>query len=111
MAILCDLFLSSVTAIAETGEFVVCDASGTRVAPFIGGSSKVLILAGTHKIVPTLEEALKRTETFCYPLESARARVAYKIPGSVLSNELIIRGCLFTPGRFTMVLIKEVLGF
>jgi hypothetical protein len=49
----------------------------------------VIVVAGTNKIVPNLEEAYRRQEQYCFPLTSAQVRVVYKaygIPGTQLNN-------------------------
>jgi len=108
----CDVFLGSVCAITENGDMVVCDASGSRVANFPYGASKVVLIVGTQKIVPTLEDAIKRMEDYCYALESARVRVAYKIEHSQISNVVTIKGSNpFGGKRFHVIFVKECLGY
>jgi hypothetical protein len=43
-------------------------------------------------------------------LESERARKAYGIPGSALNNILIINGSI-APGRLTVILVKQPIGY
>mmetsp|Transcript_14343 Transcript_14343/g.20008 ORF Transcript_14343/g.20008 Transcript_14343/m.20008 type:complete len:232 (-) Transcript_14343:36-731(-) len=108
-----DYFLSSVTAVSETGEFTVVDLTGTRVGPFTHSAGKVIIVVGSNKIVPTYDDAVKRTEEYALPLESARARIAYGVPGSAINNFVAIKGA--NPwggqGRFTVIIVKEALGY
>jgi len=109
----CDYFVSSVTAISESGEFTVCDLSGSRTGPFTHAAGKIVVVAGAQKIVKDYNEAVERTEKYCLPLESARARIAYGIPASAINNFVAIRaGNPFAaPGRFHIIIIKESLGF
>ena len=53
-----DYFLSGVNAIAQTGELVACDATGSRVGAWPYGAGKLLAVAGANKIVPTLEDGV-----------------------------------------------------
>ncbi|YCK38021.1 hypothetical protein ACNF49_29410 [Actinomadura sp. ATCC 39365] len=58
---------------------------------------------------PDLDTALRRIETYAYPREDSRARVAYGAP-ALLSKILIIDKEMF-PCRGTVVLIREPIGF
>lgn len=75
--------------------------------------ANVIVIAGSNKLVPTEADALTRTEQFALPMESARVRIAYKVPASAINNLLVIRGNnpWGKPGRIHIILIKEVLGF
>ncbi len=64
---LTDVFLTSVNAIAETGQMVNIDGTGNRVAGSIFGHEKVYLVAGVNKIVPTLEDAMNRARNVAAP--------------------------------------------
>jgi len=108
-----DYFLSSVTALTEEGEFTVVDLTGTRVGPFTHSASKVIVVVGSNKIVSNYDAAVKRTEQYCLPLESARASIVYGVPGSAINNFVAIKGA--NPwggqGRFHIVIVNESLGY
>lgn len=108
-----DYFVTSITAVSETGSFTVCDLTGTRTGPITHSAANVIIVIGAQKIVPTYEDAVKRTEEFCLPLESARARVAYGVPASSINNFVAVHGPnpWGKPGRFHFIIVKEKLGF
>lgn len=108
-AVLADYFLGSVNAIAQTGELVAADASGSRIGAYPFASGKVLLVSGANKIVPTLEDAMKRVREYVYPLEDERAKKAYGM-GSIVGKWLIIEKEMF-PQRTTLILVKEKLGF
>jgi len=55
-----DVLITSVNAIAATGELVSMDGIGNRVAAMIFGPGKVIIVAGKNKIAPDLEAARAR---------------------------------------------------
>jgi len=107
-----DKFFSSASAVSETGEFLACDLSGSRIAGWLAAKS-VVIVVGANKIVPTAEDAQKRLLEWQVPLESARARIAYGVAGSFPNNQLTIRGANpFNPGRFHIIIVKGTsLGF
>jgi len=101
-------FLASVNAIAKTGELVACDASGSRVGAFPFAAKRLILVAGYQKITDSLEDAMRRVREYVYPMEDARARKAYGMPSS-LGKWVIIEKDF--PGRTTLILVKEKLGF
>jgi len=111
-----DYFITSVTAVCENGSFTCCDLSGSRVGPLAHAASNVIVVIGAQKIVGTYEEAIKRTEEFSLPLESARSRIAYAsmgVQGSNISNFIAIHGLnpWGKPGRFHFIILKDTLGY
>jgi len=108
-ALTADYFLGSVNAIAQTGELVAADASGSRVGAYPFAAKNLVLVAGTNKIVESMERAQERLEQYAYPLENERAQEAYGT-GSVVGKEVIIRHEL-NEDRTHVVLVKENLGF
>lgn len=68
----CDVFLSGANAITLAGEIVNRDAFGNRVAAMMFGPKKVIIIAGTNKIVKDIEEADKRIKMYAAPMNVKR---------------------------------------
>jgi len=110
---LADYFVVSASAVTENGEIILCDASGTRTGPVLYSANHVIFVVGTQKIVRDLSTGLKRQQEYCLAIESARARVAYKVPGSAINNTAIISGSnpWGTPGRIHVIFVTEALGF
>ncbi len=104
-----DVALGSVHAITEDGVVLVASATGNQLGPYSYGAARVIWVAGIQKIVPTLEDGFDRIEKYSFPLEDARARVAYKSP-SVISQTLVVR-YEYRPGRTTMILVRQNVGF
>jgi L-lactate utilization protein LutB len=104
-----DYFISGANAIAETGEIVACDASGSRVGAWPFAAGHLVIVAGTNKIVPTLDDALHRVWEYAYRLEDARAKKAYGIPSVI--GKCVILAHEMNRGRITLILIREALGY
>ncbi len=104
-----DVMLGSVHAVTETGSLVAASASGSQLGPYVSGAGKVILVVGTQKIVPDLQEALRRIEDYVFPLEDARAQAAYGVHSGV--NKVLIVNREWTPGRITVVLCDEALGF
>jgi hypothetical protein len=53
--------------------------------------------------------ALRRVEDHCLPLESARTQVAYGWPSAV--SRLLVLNAEPHPGRGTVLLLREAIGF
>ena len=69
----------------------------------------MILVVGTQKIVVGLEEGLRRIYEHAFPLEDARAMEAYGIHSGV--NKVLIINREVVPGRITVVLVDEALGF
>lgn len=104
-----DYFLSGVNAIATTGELVGSDATGSRVGAWPYGAGKLLLVSGTNKIVPTLEDALRRIREYTFPLEDVRSRNVYGVPSKI--GKCVILANESQPGRVTLLLIDDSYGY
>jgi L-lactate utilization protein LutB len=104
-----DYFLGGINAIAQTGELVAADRSGSRIGAYPFAAGNVVIVSGVNKIVPTLDAALDRLESVAYPLENERAKEAYGVE-SAIAKQLIFRQEL-DEGRTTVVLVRDALGY
>jgi len=104
-----DYFLGSVNAIAQTGELVAADASGSRVGAYPFAAGNLLLVSGANKVVADLEAARDRVRDVVYPLEDARAQDAYGV-GSVVGKEFVYHHEA-TEGRTTLVLVRDRLGY
>ncbi|MCI4337408.1 MAG: lactate utilization protein [Thermoplasmata archaeon] len=104
-----DVVVGSAHAITEDGQIVVASASGSQLGPYSAGAGRVFLLVGAQKVVPDLETAMRRLETYAFPLEDVRAHGAYG-RGSAIAKILIIRREM-SPERITVVLIREAIGF
>lgn len=104
-----DYFLSSVNAISKNGELVSCDASGSRVTAHPFAAKNLILVAGIQKITNSLEDAMKRIREYAFPLENERAKKVYGMP-STIGKWVIIEREIF-PGRTTLILVREKLGF
>jgi hypothetical protein len=104
-----DFMLGSVHAATETGSLITASMSGSQLGPYASGAGRVILVVGTQKIVPNLEEGLRRVEEYALPLEDARAQAAYGISSAV--NKVLIINREIVPDRITVVFVDEVLGF
>jgi L-lactate utilization protein LutB len=104
-----DYFVSSANAIAQTGEIVACDASGSRVGAWPFAAGHLILVVGINKIAPSLELAMQRISDYAFRLENARAQRAYGTPSSIGKCVILAREKI--PGRVTLVLVNEALGY
>ena len=104
-----DVMLGSVHAVTETGSLLAASMSGSQLGPYVSGAGRVILVVGTQKIVPDLEQGLRRINEYAWRLEDARAQAAYGIRSAV--NKVVIINREITPGRITVVLVDEVIGF
>lgn len=102
--------VGSVHAVTEDGKIMIASNSGSQLPAYAYGSSRVIWIVGAQKIVKNTDEGLKRIYEYVLPLESERAKKAYGVPGSNVSKILIINKEI-SPGRITLIIVNEVLGF
>jgi hypothetical protein len=101
--------LGSVHAITEQGHVFVASGSGSQLPGYAYGAGKVIWVVGTQKIVADANEALKRLEEHSLRLEDERMRKTNGRGSSI--NKLFIARKEPVPGRTTIVLVRETLGF
>ena len=104
-----DVIVGSVNAVTETGSLVIASATGSQLTGYVGGSARVIWVVGAQKVVPDLSTALRRVEDHCLPLENDRVRKVYGKSSAI--NRLLILNAEFHPGRGTVLLLREAIGF
>ena len=104
-----DVMLGSVHAVTDAGSLITASMGGSQLGPYVSGAGRVILVVGTQKIVSDIEEGLRRIDEYAFPLEDARAQAAYGIHSGV--NKVLIINREISPGRITVVLVDEVLGF
>ena len=104
-----DVVVGSVAAVTETGSLVVASGSGSQLPAYSGGAARAIWIVGAQKVVPDLSTAQRRVEEHALPLESVRAQAAYGTPSAI--NRLLILNAEPRPGRVTVLLLREAIGF
>jgi hypothetical protein len=104
-----DVVVGSVHAVTETGSLVAASGTGSQLPAYAGGAARAIWIVGAQKLVPDLPAALRRVEDHCLPLESARTQAAYGSPSAI--NRLLILNAELHPGRGTVLLLREAIGF
>lgn len=104
-----DVIVGSAAAVTETGSLVIASGTGSQLPGYAGGAARAIWIVGAQKVVPDLSTALRRVEDHCLPLENARAQAAYGSPSAI--NRLLILNAELRPGRGTVLLLREAIGF
>lgn len=119
-----DYYLASANAVSLKGELVFFSGYSNRTAG-ISSAQNVIIVCGINKLVPSIEEALKRSREYATPLNCQRLN--WNTPcfkDGICRKEI----CLFpeykrmccqvlvieaevAPGRLKVILVGENLGF
>lgn len=104
-----DFVINSVAAVTETGSLVLASGSGSQLPANAGGAGHAVWIVGAQKVVPDLSTALRRVEEHALPLENARAQAVYGMPSA--ANRLLILHAEPRPGRGTVLLLREAIGY
>lgn len=110
-AVLSEYYLGSMHALIENGEFLIASNTGSQLAHAVFTSPNLIFVVSTKKIVPTLNEALKRLETHVIPLENEHMLDLYGV-GTQLNKIVIFKNeSSMTKRKVTIILVEEDLGF
>lgn len=104
-----DYAAGSIGAVTEDGHVLIASKTGSQLGPYASGAGKVIWVVGAQKIVKDLAEGLRRIEEYSTPLEEEHMQQLYKV-GTEL-NKILIVNKEMRPGRTTMIIVKENVGF
>ena len=108
---LSDFYLGSAHALSGGGELVIASASGSQLPHLVFTSQNIILVIGSQKIAPTLEESIKRLREYVFPLENNRMKEV-GMGGSIMAKILILEKEPAFMGRsFNIILVNESLGF
>lgn len=96
-----DVFLCSANAIIHDGEIYQVDGLSNRIAPLVFGPDRVIIIAGTNKIVKNIEEAVFRGRTMTAGCQCDDRRCC----------NFLIMGRQRMKNRIHVIIVGERLGF
>jgi len=102
-----DIMVNSAHAVTEAGQIVMTSATGSQIGPIAYGAGKLILVIGSQKVVPDLNTALRRIEDYVIPYEEDRLNVAH---GVAKMNRTLILGGDHTPGRTTIILVRQPIG-
>lgn len=114
-------FVTGTNAITEDGQLVNVDGLGNRVAAQAFGPEKVILVAGTNKIVKDVHAAFDRLQEIAAPVNAKRVNsmtpcadtgvcIDCDSPARICNIYTIIRRMMI-PGRITLILVNESLGY
>jgi L-lactate utilization protein LutC len=101
--------IGSVHAVTEDGQVLVASNTGSQLAPYAASAEKVIWVVGAQKIVRDLDEGMQRIEEYTYPREDERLREAMGVPSNI--SKVLTVNKEVQPGRVTMIIVKEELGY
>lgn len=104
-----DYAAGSVNAVTEDGHVMIVSNTGSQLGPYASGAGKVIWVVGAQKIVKDLDEGFRRIYEHVYPLEDVHMHQLYDV-GTAVSKVLIVNREI-RPGRITMIIVKEELGY
>lgn len=116
-----DYFVTSTNAITKNGELVNIDCTGNRTGCIAFGPKRVIIVAGTNKVVRDINAGILRAKEVA-PLNAKR--LGHKTPCAedgrchdctcqqrICNVTSIVHNCFKFPGRITIILVPEELGY
>jgi hypothetical protein len=103
-----DVQINSVQAATEDGRLVIASMTGSQLGPIGFGAGRVILVVGAQKIVPDLATALRRIEEYSYPTEDAKMQAAFGRHSAI--NKVLVLNAEPTPGRITVILVREPVG-
>jgi hypothetical protein len=103
-----DYMTGSVAAVTEDGHVLAASASGRQLGPYVSGAGQVIWVVGAQKIVTNLNEGFRRIEEYALPLEENRV---FKASAKHTSLNKVVVFYKERPGRITIILVKEALGY
>jgi hypothetical protein len=104
-----EFMVGSVHAVTEDGQVIIASFGGSQLPGYAAGAGHVVWVVGAQKIVLTLEDGLKRIREYSYPLEDERLLQMSGMNSGI--GKLLIVSRELRPGRTTMIIVKEKLGF
>ena len=103
-----DFMLGSVNAITEDGILIAASATASQIGPYANTAGKVILVAGSQKIVPDLDAAFKHIREHVQPWEESQVRKAANI-GTFVDKILIVEREWINQ-RMTVILVREPIG-
>lgn len=101
--------VGSVHAVTEDGKVIIASNTGSQLGAYAYAASHVIWVVGAQKIVKDLDAGMKRIYDYILEKETARMLKVHGVPSNV--SKLLIINKEIKPGRITLILVKEELGF
>lgn len=118
---LADYFLMSTNAITLDGELINIDGRANRICYLCYGPEHVLIIAGMNKVVPDIENGIKRVRNMATPPNTTRlhkdtpcakvGRCMDCLAPDCICNQVLVTRRSGQAGRISVILVGEELGY
>ena len=95
-AALCDVYLSSVNALAETGELINIDGTGNRLAATLYGHKKVYLIVGENKLAESYDAALFRARKLAPRIGMQDSAASEQCPVQIKKHAFVLFIMLIT---------------
>ncbi len=106
-----DFYLGSAHAVSQTGELVFGSNTGSQLPGLAFTAPNLILVVGTHKITPTLGDALARLNGYVTEREDERLVKVHGVH-TIHAKTLILHKENPSMGRkVRIILVSEVLGF
>lgn len=115
-ALMSDYYFMSANAISESGEIVNADSFGNKIGALVFGPKKVVIVAGTNKVVNNLDAAINRVKNYVIRNIVLNYNQDYSYLEDLSESaeteccQLLITSNTVTRGRIEIILVGESLG-
>ncbi len=103
-----DFMLGSVSAVTQDGILVAGSATASQLGPYASGGGKVILVVGSQKIVPNLDEALRRIREYILPWEDAQVRPL--VPTGSFIGKILLVEREWIAGRIEVILVQAPVG-
>ena len=104
-----DFAAGSVHAVTESGQILIASNTGSQLGPYVSCAGRVIWVVGAQKLVKDLEEGMRRLEEYIVPREEVHMQQLYN--AHTYPSKVLIVNREIKPGRITMIIVKEELGF
>lgn len=114
-------YFMSTNAITQDGELINIDGNGNRVAALIYGPDQVIIIAGLNKVVPNIDDGIRRVRNSATPPNcirlnrktpcAATGKCADCLSPECICNQVVVTRRSGNPDRIKVILVGESLGY
>ncbi|MDD6037204.1 MAG: lactate utilization protein [bacterium] len=116
-----DVYFMSSNAITLDGELVNIDGTGNRVAALIYGPEKVVLIVGMNKVVPNVDDGIRRVHNIASPANCVRLNRQTPCGLTGVCHDCLSPDCICSQtvitrrsgvkDRIQVILVGEKLGY
>jgi L-lactate utilization protein LutB len=107
----CDYYLGSVHALTEDGQIIIASNTASQLPSVVFNGQNLIFVVGVQKIVPTLDEGMKRLEEYVVPLEENHMQQLYKMSTQLSKILIFKKESTLSSRKINVILVNEKLGF